>query len=82
MVQVQLPKGAKLVEFLASIEPREAVVLQMKNEQLTQALEGLVANKQDLTFVEVEGLQVFAPNEFVIQQGFAVEPVPVLNISR
>ena len=53
-MKVQLPQGPKLVEFLACVKARESVVFQMKDEQLAQALEGLVAHRRHSAVVQVE----------------------------
>ncbi len=78
-MKVQLPEGPKLVEFLARVKAREAVILQMKDEQLAQALEGLVAHRRHSAVVQVKGSQMLSSNELVVDQSDLVEFVAVLQ---
>lgn len=79
VVKVQLPQGPKLVEFLARVKARESVILQMKDEQLAQPLEGLVAHRRHSAVVQVEGSQMLPSYELVVDQSDFVEFVAVLK---
>ena len=78
-MKVQLPQGPKLVEFLARVKARESVILQMKDEQLAQPLEGLVAHRRHSAVVHVEGSQMLPSYELVVDQSDFVEFVAVLK---
>ena len=78
VVKVQLPQGSKLSEFLSVAEALEFIILQMKDLQLTQALESLVCQYWYTAIVQVEWSQMFSSNELVVDQCIIIKFVAIL----